>query len=301
MPAVSGTPLPWREYAGERACLGQTVSGSPCERSPARRPARRRVVLHHGLASSQHIWDLMLPALSRTLPGRDVRCARPRPQREAVGRLRVRSHGRRRDGRASRDPRAAADAGRSLVGSDGGARACRPASASAAAASCSSTAGSPRCGEGFATWAEARTALSPPHLAGTPVEEFRAMIPMFFGDAVEVTPEVEDIVLAVMRVRRRRHDPSAPDPREPPPDPARDLGAGPARAARASAHAGARDPRAGRRRRLGRATPGGRRRAAGVRLADAHRAWMDGIHDLPLQHPLELARRIRAFARTAVR
>jgi len=24
------------------------------------------VVLHHGLASSQHIWDLMLPALSRT-------------------------------------------------------------------------------------------------------------------------------------------------------------------------------------------------------------------------------------------
>jgi hypothetical protein len=29
--------------------------------------------------------------------------------------------------------------------------------------------------------------------------------------------------------------------------------------------------------------------------------WMEGIHDLPLQHPLELARRIRAFARTAVR
>ena len=91
--------------------------------------------------------------------------------------------------------------------------------------------------EGFATWAEARTALSPPHLAGTPVEEFRAMIPMFFGDAVEVTPEVEDIVLAVMRV--------GPDgtirPRliacEPPPDPARHLGAGSARAACAAAHA----------------------------------------------------------------
>ena len=54
--------------------------------------------------------------------------------------------------------------------------------------------------EGFATWAEARTALAPPHLAGMPVEEFRAMIPMFFGDAVDVTPQVEDIVLAVMRV-----------------------------------------------------------------------------------------------------
>ena len=28
--------------------------------------------------------------------------------------------------------------------------------------------------------------------------------------------------------------------------------------------------------------------------------WMDGIHDLPLQHPEALARRIERFARTAV-
>jgi hypothetical protein len=30
-------------------------------------------------------------------------------------------------------------------------------------------------------------------------------------------------------------------------------------------------------------------------------AWIEGIHDLPLQHPRELTRRIRAFARRAVR
>jgi hypothetical protein len=28
--------------------------------------------------------------------------------------------------------------------------------------------------------------------------------------------------------------------------------------------------------------------------------WMDGIHDLPLQHPEALARRIERFAETAV-
>jgi surfactin synthase thioesterase subunit len=30
-------------------------------------------------------------------------------------------------------------------------------------------------------------------------------------------------------------------------------------------------------------------------------AWIDGIHDLPLQHPGELVRRIRAFQPAAVR
>jgi hypothetical protein len=30
-------------------------------------------------------------------------------------------------------------------------------------------------------------------------------------------------------------------------------------------------------------------------------AWIEGIHDLPLQHPRELVKRIRAFERTAVR
>ncbi len=59
-----------------------------------------------------------------------------------------------------------------------------------------------RMRDAFPTWQDAKTALAPPHLAGMPEAEFRAMIPMFFGDAVTVTPEVEDIVMAVMRVGR---------------------------------------------------------------------------------------------------
>jgi hypothetical protein len=130
--------------------------------------------------------------------------------------------------------------------------------------------------EGFATWAEARTALSPPHLAGTPVEEFRAMIPMFFGDAVDVTPKVEDIVLAVMRVGADGTIRPRLNRANPPPDPARHLGARsaavtarlrtPALAILARGGDADRDVR----------RRGGRRRAAGVRLADAHR--VDGRH-----------------------
>jgi hypothetical protein len=39
-------------------------------------------------------------------------------------------------------------------------------------------------------------------------------------------------------------------------------------------------------------------RAAGAKTKVA---WIEGIHDLPLQHPRELVKRIRAFSRTAVR
>ena len=155
--------------------------------------------------------------------------------------------------------------------------------------------------DGFTSWAEAREALSPPHLAGTPVEEFRAMVPMFFGDALDVTPEVVDIVLAVMRVGADGTIRPRLDAREPPPDPARDLGAGPGRAARRAARAGARDPRAPA------ATPTGTR--AGARAskpcaragAQTRVTWIEGIHDLPLQHPRALVQRIGTFARTAVR
>jgi len=48
------------------------------------------------------------------------------------------------------------------------------------------------------------------------------------------------------------------------------------------------------------------RRRAGVEAvrgagATTKVVWIEGIHDLPLQHPRELVRRIRAFSRTAVR
>jgi hypothetical protein len=48
-----------------------------------------------------------------------------------------------------------------------------------------------------------------------------------------------------------------------------------------------------------------RRRAAANSLrrsgAPIRVTWLDGIHDLPLQHPDALVRRISSFARTAVR
>jgi pimeloyl-ACP methyl ester carboxylesterase len=47
-----------------------------------------------------------------------------------------------------------------------------------------------RMRDAFPSWHDAKAALAPPHLAGTPEAEFRAMIPMFFGDAVTVCREV---------------------------------------------------------------------------------------------------------------
>jgi pimeloyl-ACP methyl ester carboxylesterase len=157
-----------------------------------------------------------------------------------------------------------------------------------------------RMREGFTSWTQARAELSPPHLAGTPVEEFRAMIPMFFGDAVDVTPEVEEIVMAVMRVgrdgtirphlRRANHlrilhaiweqDPVA-------------------------LHAKLRTPALAILARGGDPAWDARRRDAVRALRTAGSptkvSWMDGIHDLPLQHPRDLVRRIGSFAGTAVR
>jgi pimeloyl-ACP methyl ester carboxylesterase len=157
-----------------------------------------------------------------------------------------------------------------------------------------------RMRDGFSSWTQARVELSPPHLAGTPVEEFRAMIPMFFGDDVDVTPQVEEIVMAVMRVgrdgtirphlRRANHlrilhaiwdqDPVA-------------------------LHAKLRTPTLAILARGGDPAWDARRRDAvrALRAAGspAKVTWMHGIHDLPLQHPRDLSRRIGAFARTAVR
>ena len=266
---------------------------------PGPAAAAPTAVLHHGLASSQHIWDLMLPALSRTF---------------RVVTFDARGHGRSAKpdsgygfdhtvGDALAVLRATRSRQPLLVGHSWGAMVALELAARhprALGGVVLVDGGITRMRDGFASWAEARTALSPPHLAGTPVTEFRAMIPMFFGDAVEVTPEVEDIVLAVMRVgadgtirpqlARANHlrilhaiweqDPPA-------------------------LHARLRTPALAILARGGDASWDARRREAVAALRAAgsptRTAWMDGIHDLPLQHPHELARRIRAFARTAVR
>ena len=271
--------------------LSARVFGEP-------RRDRPTLVLHHGLASSQHIWDLMIPALSRdfrvvTFDARGHgRSGKPssgygfdRTVADTMGVIRAT-----RSGRpilvghswgamttlelAARHPRAI----RGFVLVDGGLS---------------------RMRDSFASWQGAKAALAPPHLAGLSEPAFRAMIPRFFGDAVEVTPEIEEIVMAVMRV--------APDgtirPRlsranhfrilraiweqDPPALHAR------VRAPGLAIMAGGSDPGWDARRRAAATTL--RRSGAPIRVT-----WLDGIHDLPLQHPRALVRRIGAFAKTAV-
>jgi len=256
-------------------------------------------VLHHGLASSQHIWDLMVPALSRNA---------------TVVTFDARGHG--ESGKPSSgygfdhtvaDAVAVTKSTRRkrpvLVGHSWGAMvalevAAQKPTAVSGVVLIDGGVGTMR--DGFASWADARDALAPPQLAGMPADEFRAMIPRFFGDAVDVTPQVVDIVMAGMRVDARgRIRP-------------RLTRANHMRILRAiweqdpvAMHAGLRVPALAILAASGDADWDARKRAGVDALRDAGAttkvAWIEGIHDLPLQHPRELARRIRAFSRTAVR
>lgn len=154
---------------------------------------------------------------------------------------------------------------------------------------------------GTMDWATAKKRLAPPHLAGMPVEEFRKMIRTFLGHAVEITPQVEQIVLSVMAVDRNGrikprlsranhfrilraiwlHDPDAALARLSVPT-------------LAILARGGGDPEWDERKR--RAAKRVARSGAPIRVS-----WMEGIHDLPLQHPDTLAGRIERFAEQLVR
>ena len=151
-------------------------------------------------------------------------------------------------------------------------------------------------------WPTTKERLAPPHLTGMPLEEFRKLMRTFLAGGVEVTPDLEAQVLSVMRVRRDgtitprlarsnhfrilraiwEQDPFELWRRRARAD-ARDRRARPGRRTAARSHAARRRPRA---------------RVTHDRPATIE--WMDGIHDLPLQHPEALARRIERFATTAV-
>jgi pimeloyl-ACP methyl ester carboxylesterase len=262
-------------------------------------PGSPTLVLHHGLASSRRIWDLMLSALVRehTVVTFDARghgeSAKPasgygfdHTVADALAVL--------RSTRASR-PILVGHSWGAMVALELGAR--HPKSVGGIVLI---DGGLTVMRDGFATWSEAREALAPPRLAGTPVERFRAMIPSFFGDALEVTPAVENIILSVMRVgadgtirprlTRANHlrivraiwlqDTSALHRR--------------LRVKAMAVLARGTDPAWEERRRAAVASI----RATG---SPTRVVWLDGIHDLPLQHPATLARRIGAFARSAVR
>jgi pimeloyl-ACP methyl ester carboxylesterase len=273
------------------ARLAARVFDGPTQDAPT-------LVLHHGLASSQHIWDLMVPSLAK--------------------RFRVVTYDARGHGESSKpsegydfaritdDARAVIRATRArrpiVVGHSWGAMAALELAARhprAVRGFVLVDGGITRMRDSFPSWSAARRELAPPKLAGMPLEEFRASIPRFVGDAFEVTPEIDAIILSVMRVRadgtiaprlsRANHfkilraiwdqDPASLYPR--------------VRAPGLALFATGRDPAwDARRRAAARALD---RTGAPVRVTT-----IEGVHDVPLQHPRVLARRISAFARTAV-
>jgi pimeloyl-ACP methyl ester carboxylesterase len=262
---------------------------------------RRDLLLHHGLASSQRIWDLMLPSLVR---------------RFRVVTFDARGHG------LSGKPTSGYGAATTAEDAFAVLRAARLRRPIVAGHSWGAMVAlelgvvRPRSVGGLflidggvgslraeMTWPEVKRRLAPPHLAGTPLEEFRRMIPSFWGGAVEVTPEVEAIVLSLMRVGRDgtirprlsranhfrilraiwEQEPLALHARLRVPATAL-LALGPE----------AEDAAWNRAK---------RERAAAVRGSGARTriTWIEGIHDLPLQHPRAVARRLERSAGTAVR
>jgi pimeloyl-ACP methyl ester carboxylesterase len=284
----------WREVAGDGGVrLAVRVVPGPD------RP-RATLVLHHGLASSQRIWDLLLPSLAR---------------RFRVVTFDARGHGRSAKptsgyGFATTTAdlaavvRATRLRGRPVVvaGHSWGAMVALEAAVRhprAVAGIYLVDGGVGSLGEEM-TWPEVKMRLAPPDLTGTPVETFRRMMRTYWGDALDVTPAVEDIVLSLMRVRpdgtitpyltRANHFRILRAIWEQDPFVLHARLRVPAEALLAVAPG---DPvRAARRR-----DAAARIRGAGGR---ARLTWLEGIHDLPLQRPADVARRLQRFALGAV-
>ena len=268
--------------------------------SRRRRPTQPGLLLHHGLASSQRIWDLMLPRLARRYRVVTYDARGHGRLREALVRLRLRSHRRRRAGRAPRDGAPPAGHRGPFVGRDGRRRARGRAPAPIAGA--------------YLDRRGRRVAPSGDDLGGG---EGAAGPAAPDGDAARGVPRGDPQLLgrrrrgdatgggdrAVPHARAAgRHDPAVPEPREPLQDPARDLGAGRDRAPRTPA--GARRRAAGAcRRRPGVGGSGPGRIEEDLRAVGAPTTVtsIEGIHDLPLQRPDVLAGRLERFGRAAVR
>ena len=256
-------------------------------------------LLVHGLASSSHIWDLVAPRLAR------------------VG-LRAVAYDQRGHGRSGKPSsgygfeHTSADAGAVIRATRLG----RPVAVGhswGANVALELAVRSPRRVRGVVLvdggflnlrdrfdWPTARQALAPPNLSGTPLHEFLEMVRYFLRGQVEITPEVEAVFLSLMRVDA--HGNIHP----------RLSRANHLRILRALWEQDALD----RLRQVRvptlvlavRSAPGTvdsagfmeeKERAAGAvrAIGDPVRfAWVEGIHDLPLQRPAALAGRIRRFA-----
>jgi len=268
---------------------------------PAQAAAHSALLLH-GLASSSHIWDLVAPRL-------------------AAGGVRTIAYDQRGHGRSSKPSsgygfgRMTADAVEVLramrlrspvvVGHSWGANVAlelavrRPRSIAAAVL----------VDGGFLglrdrmDWPMARRELAPPEIAGTPVNEFLGWVRSSLGGVLEVTPEIEAVVLSLMRVDRD----GAIHPRLSRANHLRILRAlweqdplellrrvrVPTLVLAVRSVDGAPDSAGFLEQK--------RRAASAVRaIGDPVRfEWVDGIHDLPLLDPTGLARRILRIARAS--
>jgi pimeloyl-ACP methyl ester carboxylesterase len=276
--------------------IERTVAGDGLRISVRDWPgSRAAALLVHGLASSSRIWDLVAPRLAR------------------AG-IRAVAYDQRGHGRTGKPPsgygfeRTTADAvaviralrlGRPLVvGHSWGANV----ALELAVRRPRSVRGLVLVDGGFLSlrdrfdWATAKRVLAPPEIRGTPVEEFLRRAVDRLGSELDVTPEIQAVLLSLMRVdaEGRIH------PRLSRPNHLRILRAlwlqdtiGLLRRVRMPTLA------IGVRSRPGSPDSAGllleKRRAAEVvrAIGDPVRfEWIDGIHDLPLQRPEVLARRI---------
>lgn len=263
-------------------------------------PHTRGLLLHHGLASSQHIWDRMLPPLTqcRRVVTFDARGhgVSAKPNR-GYGFEHV-------VGDALAVSRAAGLGRPVVVGHSWGAMV----ALELAARHPESIAGAVLIDGGMhpvgaeMDWPTTKELLAPPHLTGMQLDEFRGLMRTFLGEAVDVTPDLEAQMLSVMRVRRD----GTIAPRLARSNHFRILRAIWEQASDElwtrlqvpTLSIVARD----------RADPTRHQRmreaVANVRALTRDRPvvieWMDGIHDLPLQHPSALARRVERFVQAAV-
>jgi pimeloyl-ACP methyl ester carboxylesterase len=256
------------------------------------------VLLLHGLASSSHIWDLVAPRLARDL---------------TVVAYDQRGHG--RSGKPSSGygfERLAADAvavlratgssRRVVAGHSWGANVALELAVRRPAA----VAGVVLIDGGFLNlrermdWATTKERLAPPDLKGTPVHEFLEMIRYFLHGQIEITPQVEAVFLSLMRVDRDGNI----HPRLSRANHLRILRAlweqdatsllrrvrVPTLVLAVRSAPGVADS-AGFMEEKERASAAVKAIGEPVRFA-----WIDGIHDVPLQRPEAVAARIRRFA-----
>lgn len=281
-----------------RVDVGDGVTLSVRTWSPASR-GRADALLLHGLASTSHIWDLVAPRLAR----RGVFAAAVDQRGHGRSSKPARGYGFERTGADAaavigalrlRRPVVAGHSWGANVALDLAVR--RP---DLVGAMVLVDGGFIRLPDRF-DWPSARRALAPPEVAGMPVTEFRSRMRAHHGGSLRLTPEIEDVVLSIMHVDREGRI----RPRLSRANHLRILRAlweqdpiellrrvrVPTLVLAVRASPGSTD----------RHDPDRRSAAAEVRAigGPVQFEWIDGIHDLPLQRPEALARRIAGAARS---